>query len=262
MLIALLGTAPPARAASEASSTTRPISAIATIGGSNVGGSNQAAAAEAAQCGKPVSARVGAWFCVDDNATRAAAGRRAAPGASPQAVTQASGNGTYCMTSGCYDQYGVTSADYEQTGDWGWDGTTLGLAETYVEWTLNGAQNTAKPFEYHTSVPTKNVLFEGNLLYGGVGQLGTQVSGKIGTYAISSVPAWENVYWQPNGYKSYDSSKSCYSQLDGWTWSYGNYPGYWYVSVKSIVYCKSGSAYYFQGDNALPASPTKAGWSS
>lgn len=56
--------------------------------------------------------------------------------------------------------------------------------------------------------------------------------------------------------------KSRYSQLAGWTWSYGDYPGYWYVSVKSIVYCKSGSAYYFQGDTALPASPTQAGWSS
>jgi len=168
------------------------------------------------------------------------------------------------LTSGCYNQYSITSADYSESGDWGWADTTLGSNEFYVDWSLNGAQNTAKPVTYYNSVATKNILFEGDLLQGGANRPGTEVGGKWSTYKVSSLPAWTNAYWDPNGYKSYDTSYACYSQLVGVTWSYANYAGYWYVSAKSIIYCKSHNTagYEFQGVNVLPSSPTNAGYNS
>jgi hypothetical protein len=196
--------------------------------------------ADAARCAQPVSARSGAWFCP-------------VPSAHPDA------NGQYCKASECWTQDTDTVAEYSEAGYYGYDSTTLGENNSYAKWTLSGSSNRAKPFWTINSSSTNNILLEGDLLYGNVGQAGTEVSGKSGLYPKSSAGPNVQVTWSPNGYLSQDAAHTCYSQLLDWTWSVPGYPGYWLIQAKSIVYCKhSGdTTYYFQGDDQLPSSPSE-----
>jgi hypothetical protein len=126
-----------------------------------------------------------------------------------------------------------------------------------VEWTLSGASNRAKPINYENNIATTGVGLEGELFYGLAGQAGTAISSSVGLFTFGSVPAYDPVYWTPNGYVSYDVNHPSYSQGMAWSWDDPGYPGTWYVSIKSIIYSKAG---VFSAVNQVPNPAQQRGY--
>lgn len=180
---------------------------------------------------------------------------------SPNGAAIAASTG-FCNTGGCYTRYNDFQADYSaNSGTWGYGSTVLGRETHSVDWSLTGAQNISKPVQYINSVTTKNVVFTGDLLYGTNGTPGTQISGKMGLYLAGAVAGGTPRYWDPNGYKSYDTSRTCHIVVHQFSWEYGSYSGYWYSYVKSIVHCQNGDGIYrFHAVTGLPSSPYGGGY--
>jgi hypothetical protein len=206
------------------------------------------------QCGKALPARVGRWFCFSGAGTQAP----------PEPVTVAPNETVYCNVSGCYDRYNDFQADFASTtGAWGWGTTQLGSLFFYVNWSLQGAQTTSKPVQYRNSVPTRAVIFTGDLINAAPGAAGTQVAGAFSLFGAGDIPASTTKSWTPNGYKSYDTRNIDHSQVHQFSWEYGAYPGYWYAWVKSICSAdqERDGIYKFHSAaaNQLPASPYGGG---
>lgn len=168
----------------------------------------------------------------------------------------------FCNSSGCYKRYSDFLADFSSnSGSWGINSQELGRETHNIDWTLTGAQSVSKPVQYINSVTTKNVIFTGDLLYGTAGTPGTQIPGKISFYNAGTVSAGTPKYWEPNGYKAYDDTRTCHTIVHQFSWNYGNYAGYWYVYVKSIVNCQNGDGIYrFRPVDRLPSDPYGGGY--
>jgi hypothetical protein len=209
------------------------------------------------QCGKPLQERVGGWLCSNGNSSRHAA-------RSPrQGVTAPAAARAFCNSSGCYTRLGDFESYFESSsGTWGYGTTVLGEQSHYVEWLLQGGQNTHKPVEYKNSVHTHEVIFTGDLFAAGPGQIGRAIEGKLSLYNAGSVAANTPARWLPNGYKSYDIDWPCHTVVHQFTWKHGSYPGYWYSWVKSIVNCEDAEdgIYKFGSDSSLPAAPFGGGY--
>lgn len=201
------------------------------------------------QCGLPVDQRTGNWLCFD------------VPAANSARPAAAASTG-FCNSSGCYTRVDdFTSYFSGNSGTWGYGSTVLGRETHNIDYKLQGAQTTSKPVQYINSVSTKSVVFSGDLLSANVGEAGSAIPGKYSPYNAGNVPGGTPKYWDPNGYKSYDTSRTCHVQVHQFSWKYGNYAGYWYSYVKSIVACKDSSGLYrFKSVSSLPASPYGGGY--
>jgi hypothetical protein len=204
------------------------------------------------QCALPVVHRTGNWLCFATEASGTAVASTAVSAASTG----------FCNSSGCYTRVDdFTSYFSGKSGTWGYGSKVLGREVHSIDYKITGGQMTSKPVQYINSVSTKEVVFSGDLFSVGVGQTGSAIPGKYSPYVAGSVVGGTPRYWEPNGYKSYDTTKSCHSQIHQFSWKYQNYSGYWYSYVKSIVACKdSGGTYRFKPADGLPASPYGGGY--
>jgi hypothetical protein len=200
------------------------------------------------QCGVALAKRSGKWLCMQP-----------APGANAVRATATTG---WCNMSGCYNRYSDLLADYSSNyAYWGYGATTLGHAKFYVEWTLQGAQTISKPVYYWNSVATDNVVITGDLINAAPGAVGQEVPGAWNLYNAGNVPAYTNIAWNPNGYKSYDNHNWDHSQVHQWSWNYPGYSGYWYAYVKSICSHTTNKAIYrFDAASQEPANPWGSGY--
>jgi hypothetical protein len=211
------------------------------------GASVQAAGED--QCSKPVAQRTGAWFCPQTD--------------KPAAKATPAETG-FCNFSGCYTEYDNRHIDFQSDTDyWGYGSWTAGTVSFKTEWSLDGGTAiTAKPVILTTSIPVTNVHFTGDLFNPPPGKVGTEIPGKY--YASSAGNSSGTISWPfPDaGYTAWDSdnyNRTCVIEA---SWALPDYPGYWYVYVKSPIASNGNGrntppfgAFYFRGADQLPATP-------
>lgn len=207
--------------------------------------STPATSSVADQCGRPVSARVGNWYCAEP----ARGGQQAQPPG-------------FCNSSGCYRRLNDFRADFQSSpGVWGFGGRVLGRQEHYVTWQLTGARMTARPVYYRNSVDTIDVVFSGDLLNAAPGVIGGPVGGAYSLHNAGAVPGGTQRAWAPNGYTAIDRSNFDHVQVIQFSWAFPGYPGYWYTYVKSLNATSTDKTIYrFRGVDQLPADPYGGGY--
>lgn len=219
------------------------------------------AAAGRAECDKPLAQRKGAWMCpVSPSEQRKAIERKRAKGllkASPQA--------SYCFEWGCWYVYDTVTSDFSGDGWFGWGDETLGLAGFFYEVKLNGAQSISKPVIFSSSVGAQDVIMEGERLYYSTAHPeGAPVSdGATRSYygPVGPVPASQEMFWEPNGYKAYENTVAHGSVVHQWSWTMSGYPGNWWAFAKSAKFDMTPSSYRFTVPSNLGQEPLGAAWS-
>lgn len=206
-------------------------------------------AAASDQCAKPVSKRTGAWFCPAEDKPKA------------KIVPNETG---FCNFSGCYTEYNNRTIDFKSDTDyWGYGDWNAGTITFQVQWKLDGGIGiVAKPVILETSIPVQNVHFSGDMFNPPPGKIGTQIPGSY--YPASAGNSDGIIHWPfpDQGYEGWDNenfNRTCVIEA---SWGLSDYPGYWYVYVKSPI-ASSGNgrntppfgAFYFRGANQLPKTP-------
>jgi hypothetical protein len=78
---------------------------------------------------------------------------------------------------------------------------------------------------------------------------------------LGDVPPATQRAWLPNGFKSYDNKNFDHVQAVEFTWQDPEYPGTWYVFVKSLnATSPTKDIYKFRDAGQLPAEPFGGGY--
>jgi hypothetical protein len=228
------------------------MAAALALTGAGVATASAGEPGSADQCERPVSARVGNWYCPDPAPTMTGAIRGFATVGAPG----------YCNSSGCYKRYDDFRADFTSNrGAWGFGPKLLGHEDHEVVWQLAGAEMRARPVFYRNSVATTDVIFTGNLVNAAPGRTGDEIEDTYGVHLAGDVEAGHRQAWLPNGYKSYDTDNFDHVQVMQFSWKLPGYPGYWYSWVKSPNATSANKDIYrFRGVNQLPADPFGGGY--
>ena len=238
MLVTLGGptvSAVPAVADSRPSTTTKAYTEAATASG-------------ASQCSSPVSVRKGAWVCPDTSKIRA--------------------NGGTCSVLGCWYYVANYWAEFSGDGIYGYNGTTLGSTEFFIEVKFSGGSSTSKPFQFESTRGTKQVRASGERLYFSTAHPeGYPVSGGSTYQMWSGGPYGAGALvngFGSGGYTAYEGSVAhagVAHQFD-WTDPSSSYPGRWYTFIKSPKFHRnSAGAYNLDDPPQLGSAWYGSGWS-
>lgn len=203
------------------------------------------------QCSKPLDQRTGSWFC-----PRA----KASPG-DPVPLDG------WCQSipdpTGCfYVNSDLISSYSDVTGFYGFNDTQIGSADLSFNMRLNGAQSVSQPI-FSSSAYAKSIVFEGERLYiSAAYPEGKGVNGgdSYAFYNAGSHDADGVSSWQPNGYKYYENTVAHGAVVHEVSWQDGNYPGTWYVYLKSPIFDMTRSSYRLTTAQNVPDDPAGSGW--
>jgi hypothetical protein len=258
-------------AASDSSSTTTvvadPTMYADSSGAVTAGAVTDAADATPAgsQCATDVSQRSGAWACVTDTSTTAAATTASAPTAADTATSLTG----WCRSfSGCWWRYDDFHADFQSSQfSYGFGSTRLGSGSMYVNWQLVGAKTTTGPAYVILSSSTTSVTGSVALMNGANNTTGGSLL--VGPYFYNWTTAhgpntryaWPSTsYVWTREYNSWDHNTPVQFSwhIPGW------YGMYWYVWTRSIVSHTTirnpNAIYRFDPASYETQAPAAAGW--
>ena len=211
------------------------------------------AAGPSSQCSLPVSARTGGWECLATNR----------PAATPN-VAASTPRSEYCNGWGCWSVYSDFFAEFYGTTIYlGYGGSTIAQVTFLAEWNLQGAQSLANPVQSTVSAYTVHTIFSGALYNGADGVAnGGQVKSTCSPNTRPAAAAGQLVSY-PNGCKLYDNTSYDHNQVVQGSWTFSNYPGYWYFYVRSPVsHAPDKSIFRFHNASDLSGSSSVGGWNS
>lgn len=143
----------------------------------------------------------------------------------------------------------------------GYGGKTIANVHVLVEWKLVGAQETAYPVQTRVSTYTVNTIFSGALSNGAKGVAGGgTVKSRCSPQTRPAAAASELVSYA-NGCKLYDNTSYDHNMVVQASWTFSNYPGYWYFYVRSPVSdSPTKDIYRFDVASDLSGSSSVGGW--
>ncbi|MGC4744676.1 hypothetical protein ACLQ28_03270 [Micromonospora sp. DT201] len=200
------------------------------------------------QCSSPVNARKGAWICPDTSKARSNAGT--------------------CSALGCWYYVANYWAEFSGDGIYGYNGTTLGYTEFFIEVQFSGGSSTSKPFQFESTRGTKQVRASGERLYfSSAHPEGYPVSGGATYKTWSGGPYGAGALvngFGSGGYTAYEGTvphAGVAHQFD-WTDPSSSYPGRWYTFIKSPKFHRnSAGAYNLDNPPQLGSAWYGSGWS-
>jgi hypothetical protein len=168
----------------------------------------------------------------------------------------------YCNGWGCWSVYNDFFAEfYGTTINFGYGGKTIANLHFLVEWHLQGAQSLALPVQARVNRYTVNTLFSGGLFNGAKGVKGG--GSVIHTCSPNSRPAAAAsvVVSYPKGCKLYDNHNLDHNEVVQGSWTFSNYPGFWYFYVRSpVAHAPDKATFRFHDASNLSGSSSVGGW--
>jgi hypothetical protein len=207
------------------------------------------------QCTRPLSRRHGGWACP-------APGGVSTIRAFPAEETNAADTAGPCSVAGCWKRFGITHVEFKGKGFYGNGVSQIGEVTFFVTIRMRGAQSLSKPVRFTSSAATSQMVFEGERLYlseshkaGKPVQLKDGSSSHGITLSGPHAPG-QPVTWEPNGYKSYETTAERATIVTEFNWNDPVYPGPWYFYVKSPALTRNSAAdrYDFHSATDLPES--------
>jgi hypothetical protein len=197
----------------------------------------------AEQCALPVTARKGAWLCL--NATTTGHQPRTKPNGDVNM------NGPVCAALGCYYYLDTYYVYFDGTGTYGYGGTRLGSIYLYVEDSFSGGRSYSKRFQFESTRGVRTLAASGERLYfSGTHPEGYPVSGgasyqEWGPYGPYSSGTLVSAFGS-GGYTYSETSAAWAGIAHEFTWTdpSSSYPGRWYAWWKSPKFQRQGSGQY------------------
>ena len=127
-------------------------------------------------------------------------------------------------------------------------------------WTLSGPAIKAYPIQVRSSSIVTSWLFDGSILNGAVGVVGSvKNSCPGGVFGTSSAGFLRQ--WTPSGCVAYHNESWDHEMAVEASWFEPGYTGRWWCYIKSPVGHSSDNAFYlFRADAGLPGDPWSAGY--
>jgi hypothetical protein len=170
----------------------------------------------------------------------------------------------YCNNWGCWSVFDDFFAEFNTTSIYlGYGGSTIANVHFLVEWHLVGAQTTALPVQSRVSTYTVNTIFSGALANGATGVAGGgSVKAECSPNTRPAATGGVLVSY-PNGCKLYDATSYDHNMVIEGSWTFSNYPGYWYFYVRSpVAHATDKATFRFGQASALSGSSSVGGYNS
>ena len=159
----------------------------------------------------------------------------------------------------------ITWAEFNGGAYYGYGSTQLGYVTLFIRVIMNGAQSVSNPVRFSSTRGVRDLYIEGERLYlsaayPGGNSVSPSTWAHVGPFTVS---ANTNKFWPSPGYKSYETTVSRATITHEFIWRdpSSNYPGQWWMYVKSdVLHRQSSGAYWFSTDADLPATPVSSGW--
>jgi hypothetical protein len=219
------------------------------------------AGAEAQLCGKPAAQRTGPWVCGDASPAQVRADM-AKRGVKVAPFTTGS-----CSLLGCWSVLSNITAEFDGSGTYGYNTTTLGETYFLLDIKLTGGQGSlTKPFQSRMTSTLSGLGMTGERMYVSGGQCAGGCSMDGGdTYNSNSwgpVPANQTIQWL-SGYSARPSSGAASQTIiHQFLWSVYNYPGSWYAITKTPLMTPCSLGVCFTVASSLPTDDQYASWTS
>ncbi|MCW2539011.1 MAG: hypothetical protein JWN95_736 [Frankiales bacterium] len=145
----------------------------------------------------------------------------------------------------------------------GYGGKTIGNAHFLVEWHLTGGQSLESPVQSRVSRYTVHTIFTGALSNGAKGvPNGGSVKKQCGPNT-RPVAAANALVSYPSGCRLSDKTSFDHNQIVEASWTFSDYPGYWYFFVRSPVsHSTDKVTYRFGLADSLPGNAALGGWNA
>jgi hypothetical protein len=198
-----------------------------TVGVAAVGGK---------QCTRPMSQRIGAWFCGMVSQSR---------GAAP-AFDPISG---HCSVNTCWYEYNASRVEIDVTGAYGYGRTILGDITSLMTDTFNGGQSTTSPFWMSSTRDVADWACSGERIYFSTAHPnGASIDNGISFQSDNggAMPAYATIRcFGGNGYTYYEGTDAWAGVAHQFQWHDPSYPGTWWFAVMSPKFQHQSSGAYF-----------------
>jgi hypothetical protein len=196
------------------------------------------------QCALSLSARRGAWMCLDAEINHQ-------PRNKPSAADDVSLQSGVCSALGCYYYLDIYYVYFDGQGTYGYGSTRLGDVYLYVEDSFSGGRSYSKRFQFESTRGVRTIRATGERLYFSTahpegypisGGASRQVWGPYGPYsAYTLITAFGS-----GGYTWYENTVAWagIAHYFSWTDPSSAYPGTWYVWWKSPKFKRQSSGQY------------------
>lgn len=209
----------------------------------------QVSGAGMSQCGLPARKRVGAWTC---------------PVGAPSRVPAGSG---YCSptTSFCWDVYrNNTASEFAGSVFYGYGEVRLGEVTVGAVIVLRGYQSVSNPVRWESTGAVTGLRMSGERYYWS--PMNTNCApvspSTYKEHTFGRISADHQATWPKGGYKARETTVHVGAVVHEYHWTVFDYPGDWWLIVKSVHFRKTSLGYRYAPASHLCHNPTIPGYTS